>query len=131
MFQATGRIRYSEHKEDAKWWMVVDCDPEIGKYYRSLFAITHYHCKTLFRPAWEAHISVIRGEKPPNDKCHLWRKYDGQLVKYYYDSQARGDDVYVWLDVECDFLLDIREEMGLPRHPMYSLHLTIGNLKHI
>jgi hypothetical protein len=129
-----GRLRYSPQLIGARadfvsWWLVVDCDPEIGRYYRHLFRLAQHRCCDLQRPAWKEHITVIRDEEPPDSKKLLWKKYDGLCVPFKYSHLARGDDLYVWLDVESEQLLDIREELGLPRLPEYSLHVTIGNKK--
>jgi len=107
----------------------VDCDPEIGRYYRHLYSLAHNKCRNLLRPSWREHISVIRDEEPPENKKHLWKKYDGQVVIFRYRPEIDHDGLYFWLDVECDFLLDLRVEIGLSRHPEYSLHLTVGNAR--
>lgn len=80
------------------------------------------------RPAWEAHISVIANEMPPN--IGLWRAYDGQEIAFSYEPAPEFNGIYVWLPVICERALDIREELGLPRQPFYPLHLTIGNNKY-
>ena len=75
MSQSTGTLRYSpkligkatEHYGD-KWWAVLDCDPIIGEYYRNLYRILHNRCRTLLRPSWKEHITVIRDEEPPDEK---------------------------------------------------------------
>ena len=59
----------------------------------------------------------------------LWERYSGEIVTFEYNSIIRDDELYFWLDVSCPRLLDIREELGLPRHPEYSFHLTIGNAR--
>jgi hypothetical protein len=79
------------------------------------------------RPAWEEHISVVRDEEPPNKE--FWEKYAGQEIEFQYNPIVEGDGLFFWLNVDCDFLLEIREELGLPRDPEFPLHLTIGNAK--
>lgn len=134
MIQASGKLRYSpqllgSRADSFSWWLVVDCDPEIGKYYRHLYYLANYKCQNLLRPSWAEHISVIRNEEPSEDKKSLWKKYDGQEVVFQYHPEVRGDGLYFWLDVDCDFLLDIRAEIGLSRDPEYPLHLTVGNAR--
>ncbi len=128
MFSSTGKLRYSPQlngNRSEKYWLVVDCDPAIGKYYRNLYLLENYNCRLLQRPSWEAHITVIRNEEPPLKE--LWGKYDGQNIEFKYRPIVRDNTLYFWLDVESPCLLNIREEMGLPRQPIYPLHLTIGN----
>lgn len=78
----------------------------------------------LAKPAWGAHITVIRGEKPADET--VWGKYQGKFVSFLYSSNLCTDEKYWWLDVEAPFLLDIREECGLSRQPQIPLHLTLG-----
>ncbi len=76
-------------------------------------------------PAWGPHISVIRGEPLPDPS--LWGLYEGTDIRFKYDPESiyynRG---HFWLDVECDPLLDLREELGLLRQPRKPLHITIA-----
>jgi len=127
MFKSTGTLRYTHQRYN----LVLDCDHELGRYYRSLIAKKWL----LRRPAWKEHITIIRGPHEwfaPSKK--LWGKYDGKVVKFEYEpfietkEPEEGYLRYFWLSVLCPRLLDIREELGLPRKPLYPLHLTIGNL---
>lgn len=135
-FKSRARLRYSptnngrEIRRDGgstKWWLVADCDPEIGRYYRELYRLNYYSVHTIQRPSWGAHISIISDEKPP-DETH-WRKHEGKLIEFEYSYMLEGNGMYVWLPVLCEKALDIREELGLKRNPFYPLHLTIGNRK--
>lgn len=134
MIQASGRLRYSpqligSRADSFSWWLVVDCDPEIGRYYRHLYYLAHNKCQNIQKSSWAEHITVIRDEEPSEDKKGLWKKYDGMDVLFQYNPEVRGDGLYFWLDVESPFLLDIRSEIGLSRNPEYPLHLTIGNAR--
>lgn len=124
-----GVLRYSPKllgtKSSSKWWLVLDCDPELGKYYRNLFHLTTYRCYKLQRPAWECHITVIRDEEPSNKE--LWEKYNGKEVEFEIVSEAENNGDYHWFSVKCDQLLDIREELGLVREPAIPLHVSIGH----
>jgi len=89
------------------------------------------------RPAWKEHITVIRGAYEwlgPKGNLNLWGKYDGDSIEFEYEPRITTREPepdrpkYFWLNVSCPKLLDIREELGLPREPPYPLHLTIGNL---
>ena len=125
-----GRIRYSpkqlgDHQQN--WWLVLDCDPEIGKYYRHLYWLSQYKCNTLVRPAWGEHISVVRNEKPPKEQ--IWRLYNNQEVKFYYGKFIQTDGEHFWLGVSCPILIEMRTELGLPKEPDPPLHLTVGHVK--
>lgn len=128
-FTSSGTIRYSPkllgEKYSDNWWIILDCDPEIGRLYRHLYYTSVFRTSKLVRPAWQEHITVVRNEKPP--LINLWEKHSGIEVEFRYNPVIQGDGRYFWLEIESSHLLDIREELGLPREPEYPLHLTIGN----
>ena len=136
---SVGTLRYSPKLNGSldrrdggstKWWLVIDVDPDLGKYCRQMYYYARYKADKIQRPAWEAHISVIRNEEPIDGLKPLWEKYNGQSIEFAYDMQeSDGDDTYVWLPVVCEAALDIRVELGLQRDPYFPLHLTIGNRK--
>lgn len=131
MFKSSGTLRYSPKltgnaRVSSKWWLVLDCDPVIGDYYRQLFTSGNWGIQKWTKPAWGAHISVIRNEEP-SDKAK-WEAYNGIEVEFEY-GELTGNDLYLWLPVRCERLNDIREELGLVREPFYKLHLTVGNCK--
>jgi hypothetical protein len=137
-FKSVGKLRYSPtingtlNRRDGgtnKWWLVIDVDPEIGIYYRNLFKMSTYGVKTLQRPAWDAHISVVSNEIPPNKEN--WMKYNDMEIEFEYFPEMKDNQIYFWFPVVCDFALDIRQELGLERNPIYPLHLTVGNSKEI
>lgn len=131
MFSSIGTFRYSPKSESipmsSKWWLVIDVDPDLGRLYREFFNWENrVYCK-LQRPAWEAHISIIRDEEPKDDLKCLWERYNGQAVEFEYDPTILTMDFsrYYWLKVNCPRALEIRKELGLP-DPEIPLHLTIG-----
>ena len=133
MFSSTGKLRYSAKRQssDQNWWIVLDCDPEIGRYYRHLYHIGHSRCRKLARPFWGTHITVSRNEQPTN--MSVWRAYAGKQVTFQYTGGIEnnyGPERYrsfFWVKVVCPELLEIREELGLTRNPKIDLHLTIGS----
>ena len=137
--KSIGTLRYSpklngslERRDggSTKWWLVIDVDPDLGRYCREMYRMSRWNCDRLQRPAWEAHISVIRNEEPLDEFKPLWEKYNGQQIEFDYDmTRPDGDETYVWLPVVCEAALDIRVELGLARDPYFPLHLTIGNRK--
>lgn len=68
MYQSFGTLRYSPKlvaNRSKRWWAILDCDPGIGKLYRSLYRLNSYNCQILQRPSWAEHTTVIRDEEPP------------------------------------------------------------------
>lgn len=136
LLRSTGMLRYSPElgpgaghtRRDGGntwWWLIVDCDPELGRYLRHQFLLGHRRTRTLQSPLWGAHISVIRGEVPPNPAA--WKRLDGTTVEFDYDPVVCETEGFVWCPVPCAQALSIREELGLPREPSPALHLTFGN----
>ena len=135
-FKAFGRLRYSPTNNGkiirrdggtTKWWLVMYVCHDLGRYYRALYCMNHYGVHAIQRPAWDAHISIISNECPPDQS--RWHAHEGKRIQFEYLHAADGNDLYVWLPVICEEALDIREELGLKRRPFHPLHLTIGNRK--
>ena len=132
---STGIIRYDpprgKMKKKTDWWAVVNVDREITRYYR--WWVMKEKWIDLCQPSWDAHISIIRGERPKDHLMHLWKKYNGHKVEFRYKHNVRqsGDttgwdrpDSYWFVEVDCPLLIDIRKELELPHD--WKLHLTIG-----
>lgn len=137
-FRSTGIFRYSpplnnrgklirRDGQTTKWWLIIECDPELGRYLRYQFSIKTYHTKNIQAPLWGTHISVIRNEEPPI-KTH-WKKYQAQKIVFTYQSDIQETEGYLWVPVQCELALKHRESLGLSLEPPLPLHLTIGNLK--
>lgn len=129
--KSIGKIIYSptSHLGQPKNWAILMCDDEISKYYRSLYSKEYrflngeYPFTKLTRPVWGTHISFIRKEKPS-----IWGKNQNQIIEFEYFAGAKDNGDYFWLDVKCDYLLDLRESLGLTRNPKFGLHLTFGKI---
>lgn len=104
------------------WWLVGFAEGEVSEYYT--WFLKNRTGIALMRPAWGSHISIVRGEMPVN--IDAWKKYDGQVISLEYDPDIRSNGKHWWLKVECEQMLDIREELGLVRKHPLSLHLTLG-----
>lgn len=138
MFTSTGTIRYSPKKEEGhrNWWVILDCDPALGKYYRHLYHRGHHGCRKLAQPFWGPHITILRNEEPDDAFKHLWGKYTGESVEFQYSSGLQNNyspqryKSFWWLDVVCPRFEEIRAELGLePVNEAWNngtYHLTIG-----
>lgn len=132
MPKSFGTIRYSPKLlggQSEKWWVVLDCDEELSKYYRHLYKINAYNTKVLLMPAWKSHITIVRNEEPSQKEP--WERHAGCIVEFDYSSEVETNGAYFWLPVTSDYLLDFREELGLPRNPLFPLHLSIGHLNEL
>lgn len=150
MFKSTGILRYDPHrgtmKANTDWWMVMDTDPELARYYAAqvvanpvAFGETHID---LIAPSWGSHISVVRGEKPRDSLKHLWKKYNGEKIEFEYEINIRrsGDatpgfvlEHFWFINVWCDKLNEIRRELGLKTRyddgRPFHYHLTVGRIR--
>jgi hypothetical protein len=134
--KGTGKIVYDPYRGGLKkkrdWWCVVEVDKEITRYYR-WWLEREWHVKELKTPSWDAHISIIRGERPRREHMHLWKKHHGKIIEFEYKHFPRrsgdttgGDrpDNYFFVDIRAPELMDIRKEFGFPTN--WNLHLTVG-----
>ncbi len=100
------------------WWLILQCDPDVGRYLRLLYALDVRHTRQLSDPLWGPHVSIVQNEMPPD--LTQWRALEGE-------PQEIGE--YVFYPVACAEALAYREALGLPREPRWPLHLTFGNRK--
>jgi len=139
LLAGSGKIVYDPFRADMKnrtqGWCIVEVDREITRYYRywidKQLNPLGLPGQGLKQPSWDAHISVVRGERIHPSVQHLWKKYHGQRVNFSYDNSyirvapdKNLGGYYYWVDVECQFLSDIRTELQLPVG--WKLHITIG-----
>ena len=108
---------------------VGEVDTEITRYCRWwLQRELHIH---LQPPAWDAHISIVRGEKPDTKYLGIWKKFHKQVLNIKWDhfeihsqeDKTNGGTFY-WINVECPEFDKIREGLGL--RTGFKYHITVG-----
>jgi hypothetical protein len=124
MIKSKGKIIYDPiaGKANNKWWVIVECDENIIKYYK--YWVEKYYKVELNKPLFNAHISVVRGEEPLNKE--LWRYNHECEVDFYYSVDIENENGYWWLRVFSKDLEDLREKLGLNKDVKFGFHLTIG-----
>ena len=110
-----------------EWWLILDGDPELGRLVRHLYALAIHRTRVVRPPMWGPHVSVVRGEVPP--QAAAWHRLAGQAFEFEYDDYVRETDGYLWFPVRCPATVELREELGLPPEPDPPLHFTIGNVQ--
>lgn len=133
--KGTGKLVYDPWrggmKRRTKNWAVVEVDREITRYYR--WWVQKEKWIELKQPAWDAHISVVRGERLKDPS--LWKKYHGEIIEFEYKHGVRqsGDttgwdrpDNFWFVDVISPRLNEIREELELKTG--WKFHLTVGKI---
>lgn len=127
-YEAEGVLRYSAN------YLVVDVEQDLADFYKAL--VPKYY--KINRQRYPAHITVVRAGLEEPAKTEYWKKYDGEIVKFQYNSDIKMSEFYYWLDVLCKRLEYIREELGLSNISTYTrppdgfskyFHITIGNKK--
>jgi hypothetical protein len=133
MFSSHAKIVYDPHRGEmarrTSWWCVGEVDREITRYCRWwLQREKHIH---LAPPAWDAHISIVRGEKPQMGFARHWKDFHKQRFQFEWDhtdirkgyDKHNGGDFY-WINVTCPQFDEIRKSLGLPTG--FKYHITIG-----
>lgn len=128
MIQITGNLVCSIGNEGFK--LIVEVDPELGRFYRSLIPKYLHPQPTRYAP----HITVVRKEVP---LVEAWSHLDSSQINFSYDPEIRYNDVYFWLRCWSTTLLKLRLGMGLPEHTEYTrppdgeecFHCTVANTK--
>jgi len=124
-----GTIIYDPYRGDMKTknnWCILQLPKDFARYYQ-YFLRKETHI-VLNDPTFNAHVSIVRGESPPN--MQAWKKYNNMpfYIEYepeivsFKDTKKAGS--YYCINFESKKLSDIREELGLTPHKIF--HITIG-----
>jgi len=110
-------------------WCVVEIHRDFSRYVRWHLNRHYLDCLDLIQPAFDCHMSIVRGERIHPRLQALWKKHDGKLTQIRWGLEAHlvrnpnGDQFWV-TSVECPLALQIRRELGLPTD--WSFHVTVG-----
>lgn len=109
-----------------EWWLILKVNnQDIGRYYRTLYTKFYHNCRTIEPASWKDHITIVRNEEPIFKE--FWLRYQNLEIEFDYEPIVKTNGQHYWFEVDSPALLDLREELGLSRQPLYNLHLTIGN----
>ena len=137
LLKTIGTVDYDPHRANMKRntnnWVVINCDREITRYYR-WWLEKELHIR-LNQPSWDAHISVVRGERISQDVYDdMWKRQQGRKVNIEYEHGQiyKAEDLknggwFYWLRARCAAISEVRDELGLPvKYPNMAGHITIG-----
>jgi hypothetical protein len=126
MLICPGTLIYNPSNPNTKlkpWWLIVRVPHGVVLYYQDWVWRTER--TKLTTSAWGAHLSVIRGERPPNKE--LWKQHANRKIKIEYDANPICNRMgHWWLPARCPDLNDIRKDLGLNPRPRVPFHITIG-----
>lgn len=130
MISLEGTLQYDPPrtiKNNRPYWLVLNLPHEIIQYYQWFVR------KELFidikDPPHSAHVSIVRGEVPPN--IDMWKKYDGKKLQFQYyphiimKKDKKKPGYFFFINFDCDEIMNIREELGL-YSKYFEWHFTIG-----
>lgn len=129
----TGIIKYDpfrgQMKSDTNGWCVIETDREITRYYR--WWLQKEKGLILDQPSWDAHISVVRGERhatkhknwKKGHNCHVEFQYEHGDVQTTKDADQPG--MFYWIRVRCRAVDELRADLNLVTS-WKTHHLTIG-----
>lgn len=130
IFEMSGRVCYDPHNgrqsKHEDYWCVINVNREITRYYREQFR--RKFGILLYAPAFDAHISVLRGMKHSTPKMdENWEYLNNKDVEIYYDSDLYWNNNHVWINTYCKEYFNIREYYGVADWNVSNFsHLTIG-----
>ncbi len=125
--RSTGSLVWEYGKGTKYWspyWALVMCDNGIVDYYAWLCKSYGVNLQKGSRAG--AHISFIKGEKPPVEE--IWGKEVNPIEFWHAHTVRMDNDCHIWVDVWSDQLIELRARLGLPPKVKMSYHLTIGRL---
>lgn len=126
--RSTGILAYDPQAkgiDPRAWWLILRTCPDLARYQRRWLKMFHRARFTVQKPAWNSHVSIVRGEDPPN--AEAWGRHEGESVEFEYEQVLHTNGVHYWLEVECSRLSELRVELGLSALPSRPFHLTVGN----
>lgn len=128
-FKTTGKIVYDPPrpgmKKNTDRWVIVSVDRDITRYYR-WWVKRHYHID-LCEPSWNAHVSVVRGERIKPEYQELWKRLHGKTIEVEYGHTVKQVDSkphFWYVSAHAPEIDQIRGELGLQTN--FAYHLTIG-----
>lgn len=130
--KGTGKLIYNPNRPGMKkvqrlspWWLIVDVDNNIGKYYR--YWIQRQWGLVLQAPTWGTHITLSNDRDVIDPKYqHHWKKFQGKKIDFEYSVVIEQHWKFFVLPTRCERFNEIRHELGIFHdHPF---HITIGRM---
>lgn len=132
LFKVKGILNFTpedvtrKHKNQSSWKRVAliktDCD--IADYY-AWFLKTRFNLK-LNPPLRGTHVTFISDRLERSVFEQASQIFNGKEITFYYENMPRSNGQHWWLRVWSSEAEDIRQALGLSRHPYFGMHLTLG-----
>ena len=128
-FKTTGRIVYDPPRPGMKrrtdWWVIASVDRDITAYYR--WWVQKRYFIDLCEPSWNAHVSIVRGERIDPKHHDKWKRLHGKTIEIEYGhtvKQVESKPHFWYVSAHAPEIDEIRGELGLQTN--FAYHLTIG-----
>lgn len=117
MIQSVGTLNYF-----SSWWIILECDHELGRYLRHLFFLAQHRCLKLGKPS---RSELVTSQEYNERFPPLWNKYQNEEISFDIELTL-GTNSNAWFcRIYSKRLGEIRAELGLGE-PYVPLHLAIG-----
>ncbi len=130
ILSSIGTINYEPSRPSEKFSnekiCVIDTDEELSAFYRWMWTKEH-PSKPLLKPSWEAHISIMRGQRILNDDIP-WKYRNGQIITFKYSPEIKHDGEHIWIDTFCEEFFELRQHYNVPIR-FNTGHITIGKFR--
>ena len=107
------------------FWVITTLEDDL-RYYYAWFLKRRYRI-TVQRPAWGAHISVVRGEETTIENWEYFKNiYNNKEIEFNHELVPKTNGNHWWLKIDCSELYELRTNMGYSKDAKWSFHLTLG-----
>lgn len=141
VFEAKGVLNFQpidrtkKHKYQSTWkrTALIETDCDLERYY-AWFIERRFNLK-LNKTIRGTHISFINDRVDFKLFDEAAKFFNGKEIKFYYEVEPKTNGKHWWVRIYSPDAENIRESIGLIRHPYFGLHLTLGyaneiNLEH-
>lgn len=97
-------------------WVLLKTDPELSNYY--VWFLKKFGI--IVRPTGFPHITIVASK---------YEKYEGEVPNEPVEFEVLDlftEDGYYWLEIDCPWIHQFREYVGLNPNLKFAPHLTLG-----
>jgi hypothetical protein len=105
-------------------WGFLECDHELGKYYRKLYRNHYYGCRKLQRPSNAEHITIFS----PWDEIDLsgYHRFNGKELEFEVFTKPFTNGNAVWYPVYSMDIRIFRMRLGAASTMGKPVHFCLG-----
>jgi hypothetical protein len=123
-FEPIDRTKKQKNQSSWKRTALIETDCDLERYY-AWFLEKRFSLK-LNKTIRGTHISFINDRVDFKLFEEASKFFNGKEIKFYYEVEPKTNGKHWWVRIYSPDAENIRESMGLSRHPYFGLHLTLG-----